>query len=77
MNNIAESFNATILVARDKSILTMSEWIRKYLMNMLSTSATKLEKWQLKVMSIPRKGLDNEEFNRDHWLETWSIAEQF
>ena len=45
MNNIFESFNAIILAARDKPILTMCEWIRKYLMNRLSTSAIKLEKW--------------------------------
>ena len=60
MNNISESFNATILAARDKPILTMSEWIRKYLMNRCSTSALKLEKWPHKVMPIPRKRLDNE-----------------
>lgn len=29
MNNISEAFNATILLARDKPILTMVEWIRK------------------------------------------------
>ncbi|XP_058766938.1 uncharacterized protein LOC131640561 [Vicia villosa] len=61
MNNIAESFNATILVARDKPILTMYEWIRKYLMNRRSSSALKLEKWPHKVMPIPRKRLDTQE----------------
>lgn len=30
MNNIFESFNATILGARDKPILTMCEWIINY-----------------------------------------------
>jgi hypothetical protein len=33
MNNISEAFNSTILVARDKPVLTMCEWIRSYLMN--------------------------------------------
>ncbi|KAI5434457.1 hypothetical protein KIW84_021338 [Lathyrus oleraceus] len=72
-----QSFNATILAARDKPILTMCEWIRKYLMNRLSTSASKLENWPHKVMPIPRRRLDNEVLNSGHWLPTWSIAETF
>ncbi|KAI5413641.1 hypothetical protein KIW84_057988 [Lathyrus oleraceus] len=77
MNNISESFNATILAARDKPILTMCEWIRKYLMNRLSTSASKLENWPHKVMPIPKRRLDNEVFRSGHLLPTWSIAETF
>ncbi|XP_058751316.1 uncharacterized protein LOC131624382 [Vicia villosa] len=77
MNNISESFNAKILVARDKPILTMSEWIRKYLMNRCSTSALKLEKWPHKVMPIPRKRLDKEVALSAHWLPTWAMNEQF
>ncbi|XP_058783089.1 uncharacterized protein LOC131657741 [Vicia villosa] len=77
MNNIAESFNATILVARDKPILTMCEWIRKYLMNRVATSVSKLEKWPHNVMPIPRKRLDNEVFHSGNWLPTWSMAETF
>jgi hypothetical protein len=45
MNNISEAFNATILVARDKPILTMCEWIRTYLMHRTSTIRSKLGKW--------------------------------
>jgi hypothetical protein len=37
MNNLSGSFNATILVARDKPILTLCEWIRNYLINMMMT----------------------------------------
>ncbi|XP_058746238.1 uncharacterized protein LOC131619115 [Vicia villosa] len=77
MNNISESFNATILDARDKPILTMCEWIRKYLMNRCSTSALKLEKWPHKVMPIPRKRLDKEVALSAHWLPTWAMNEQF
>ncbi|XP_058783990.1 uncharacterized protein LOC131658743 [Vicia villosa] len=77
MNNISESFNATILVARDKPILTMCEWIRKYLMNRVATSVQKLEKWQHRVMPIPRRRLDNEVFHSGHWLPTWSVDEKF
>ncbi|KAL8513083.1 hypothetical protein ACS0TY_019313 [Phlomoides rotata] len=35
LNNVCESFNANILDARDKSIITMLEWIREYLMKRL------------------------------------------
>lgn len=73
MNNIVESFNATILVVRDKPILTMCEWIRKYLMNMCYTSAIKLDKWPHKVMPIPRKRLDNEVAMSGHWMPTWAM----
>ncbi|XP_058741902.1 uncharacterized protein LOC131614317 [Vicia villosa] len=66
-----------LTMARDKPILTMCEWIRKYLMNRLATSATKLEKWQHRVMPIPRKRLDTEVFNSGHWLLTWSMDEKF
>ncbi|XP_058770844.1 uncharacterized protein LOC131644373 [Vicia villosa] len=75
MNNIAESFNATILIARDKPILTMCEWIRKYLMNRCSTSTLKLDKWSHKVML--RKRLDNEVAMSGHWLPTWAMEEKF
>lgn len=36
MNNLSETFNSTILVVRDKSIITMCEWIRTYLMRMFA-----------------------------------------
>ncbi|KAL2252175.1 UNVERIFIED_CONTAM: hypothetical protein Sindi_0012200 [Sesamum indicum] len=45
LNNVCETFNACILDARDKPILKMLEWIRKYLMRRLQEnrdrSATK------------------------------------
>ncbi|XP_058777048.1 uncharacterized protein LOC131651395 [Vicia villosa] len=77
MNNIAESLNATILNARDKPILTMCEWIRKYLVSRCSNSTLKLDKWPHKVMPIPRKRLDNEVAMSGHWLPTWAMEERF
>ncbi|KAL8481075.1 hypothetical protein ACS0TY_027564 [Phlomoides rotata] len=35
LNNVYESFNSTIIIARDKAIITMIEWIREYLMKRL------------------------------------------
>ncbi|KAI5434061.1 hypothetical protein KIW84_021068 [Lathyrus oleraceus] len=63
--------------ARDKPILTMCEWIRKYLLNRCSTSAIKLDRWLHKVMSIPRKRLDNEVAISGHWMPTWAMDEKF
>ncbi|XP_058757199.1 uncharacterized protein LOC131630445 [Vicia villosa] len=77
MNNISESFNATILCARDKPILTMCEWIRKYLMNRCSQSTLKLDKWPHKIMPIPRRRLDAEVAMSGQWLPTWAMGEKF
>lgn len=44
MNCLSESFNNTILQVRDKPMLTMCEWIRNYLMNMVASNLVKLEK---------------------------------
>lgn len=60
MNNISESFNSTILVAMDKTILTMYEWIRNSLINRMKISVSRLDKWQHSVMAIPRKRLYHE-----------------
>ncbi|KAH1198645.1 hypothetical protein GmHk_18G052184 [Glycine max] len=58
MNNLSESFNSTILVARDKPIITMCEWIRMYLMNRFATLRDKLKNYKGEVMPKPLKRLD-------------------
>jgi len=58
MNNLIEDFNATILVARYNPILTMYEWIRSYLMNMMSTVRFKLDRWKHKIMPMHKKRLN-------------------
>ncbi|KAG8375751.1 hypothetical protein BUALT_Bualt10G0132900 [Buddleja alternifolia] len=44
LNNLCESFNSSILEAREKPILTMLEWIRKYLMTRLTENRDKAKK---------------------------------
>lgn len=44
LNNCCESFNAKILEAREKPIITMLEWIREYLMTRLQEARDKAEK---------------------------------
>jgi hypothetical protein len=77
MNNISEAFNATILVARDKPILTMCEWIRTYLMNRTSTIRSKLGKWQHDIMPMPRKRLNVEVEGAGNWIATWGNNLEF
>ncbi|KAL0446232.1 UNVERIFIED_CONTAM: hypothetical protein Slati_1751100 [Sesamum latifolium] len=46
LNNCCESFNANIIDARDKPIITMLEWIREYLMRRLQENRDKAaRKW--------------------------------
>ncbi|KAL0431190.1 UNVERIFIED_CONTAM: hypothetical protein Sradi_0745000, partial [Sesamum radiatum] len=46
LNNYCETFNSNILEAREKSILTMLEWLREYLMIRLQKSRDKAKnKW--------------------------------
>jgi len=44
VNDLDKSFNATILISRDKPFLTLCGWITNYLMNRISTSRFKLDK---------------------------------
>ncbi|KAK2395024.1 hypothetical protein QL285_056790 [Trifolium repens] len=74
MNNLSESFNATILVARDKPILTLCEWIRNYLMNRMMTCVAKLERWEHRMMPMPMKRLEKEIVMAGTWHPTLSSA---
>ena len=58
MNNLSELFNSTILVARDKPVITICEWIRMYLMNRFVTLGDKLKNYKGEVMPKPLKRLD-------------------
>ena len=45
-NNMCEAFNAAILKARDKPVITLMEMIRNYLMKRLVRKRSEVEKWQ-------------------------------
>jgi len=60
MNNLSESFNSTILLARDKPIISMMEWIRSYIMSRFATLREKVNAYSGVVMPKPQKGLDRE-----------------
>lgn len=72
MNNLSESFNSTILLARYLPILTMFEWIRIYIMGRFAALNEKLSKYQGNIMPKPRKRLDKEIERSRTWLATWA-----
>jgi len=77
MNNISKAFSSTILVARDKPILTMAERIRTYLMNKMSTNRVNLESWKYRIMPMPGKILNMEIEKSGGWLAIWGVTEEF
>ncbi|RZB85018.1 hypothetical protein D0Y65_025596 [Glycine soja] len=52
MNNLSESFNAIILLAREKPIVTMLEWIQTYCMTRFATMNETTHKVEGKIMPI-------------------------
>ncbi|XP_045805909.1 uncharacterized protein LOC123898916 [Trifolium pratense] len=77
MNNISEAFNSTILVARDKPIITMCEWIRIYLMNRMTTLRYKNVKYQQRIMPTPMKRLNREVELSAGWCSHLSSETEF
>lgn len=77
MNNISEAFNSTILVARDKPIITMCEWIRSYLMGRVAKQREKLSKFQGRIMPKPRRRLDWEVEHSGNWIPTYAGKDKF
>src|ERR1044072_578380 len=68
MNNLSESFNSTILLARDKPILTMFDWIRTYCMGRFATLMEKFQRYQGDVMPNPLKRLSHEVKRSGMWI---------
>ena len=49
LNNMCESFNATILRAHDKPIITLVEMVRTYIMKRIVSKREAAEKWKQPV----------------------------
>ncbi|KAL9247900.1 hypothetical protein vseg_021280 [Gypsophila vaccaria] len=58
LNNYYESFNNVLKSCRDKPILTMMEWIRRYVIKMIFSKQEGVEKYQFNIMSNARKQLE-------------------
>lgn len=60
MNNLSNAFNIIILVARDKPIISMREWIIKYLMSRIVSQRGTYANYEHRIMPRPKKRLDVE-----------------
>lgn len=60
MKNLSESFNVTILLQRDKPIITIFEWMRNYLMGRFFTLRENVEKYNGEIMSKSLSRLDKQ-----------------
>ncbi|XP_022850584.1 uncharacterized protein LOC111372463 [Olea europaea var. sylvestris] len=70
LNNLCESFNSTIVAAREKPILTMLEDIRVYLMRRIVARRESCDRWTIAVGPRIQKILDkNGKLARFEWAE--------
>jgi len=76
MNSLSEEFNSTILMARDKPIITLFEWIRSYLMARFVIQKDKLEKYVGEIMPKPKKRLDREIEHARYWTTVYSAPKK-
>jgi len=72
MNNLSESFNATILLQRDKPIITMFEWIRTYLMSRFASLRESAMRYRGSIMPKPLRRLDREIEKSGSWCATYA-----
>ncbi|RVW19595.1 hypothetical protein CK203_116607 [Vitis vinifera] len=72
VNNIAESFNAWILEARDKPVLTMMEIIRVMLMQRLQTKRDHMRRYEGRVCPRIYKKLERIKSEVGHCISRWN-----
>jgi len=68
MNNLLKSLNNIILLAKDKPIITMVEWIRSYLMSKFAHLKKNLSVYSENVMPKPSKRLNKEVQKSGNWI---------
>ncbi|XP_015952913.1 uncharacterized protein LOC107477416 [Arachis duranensis] len=70
-NNNAESFNATIVGMRGKSILTMLEEMRFYIMRVMAQHKDALASYTGKLAPIQMSRLEKEKKEGNYWEAQW------
>nr|KYP48403.1 hypothetical protein KK1_029938 [Cajanus cajan] len=72
MNNLSEAFNSIILVARDKPIIAMFEWIKMHLMNRFSNLRDKCKNYANQIVPKPlKRRLDLVVEKSRNWVAFW------
>ncbi|KAG8377440.1 hypothetical protein BUALT_Bualt08G0033100 [Buddleja alternifolia] len=77
LNNICESFNAAILEARNKPLLSMVESIRVYLMKRLQSKRNYMSRWKEMVSPKVLKQVDKLKDNTRSCISTHAGAGKF
>lgn len=77
LNNCCESFNNVIRDARAQPILTMMEWIRRYVMKRCCEKRDGLEKYEGKIMPAALKQLEVAQHIARNCFETKSHVDKF
>jgi hypothetical protein len=68
VNNMSETFNSTIIIARGKPVVTMCEDIRVYLMERWEANRQKAARLEDGVLPNIKKKLDRESSFTNNWL---------
>ncbi|CAI9283211.1 unnamed protein product [Lactuca saligna] len=76
-NGICESFNATIVHARKKPIITMLEEIRRFVMDRMYCKRLKGQKWNLAICPSIRKKIVDKRKHLRYWYVIPSGVQQF
>ncbi|CAI9303419.1 unnamed protein product [Lactuca saligna] len=76
-NGICESFNAAIVHARKKSIITMLEEIRRFVMDRMYCKRLKGQKWNLAICPSIRKKIVDKRKHLRYWYVIPSGVQQF
>ncbi|KAG8388268.1 hypothetical protein BUALT_Bualt02G0108000 [Buddleja alternifolia] len=77
LNNICESFNAAILEARGKPLLSMVESIRVYLMKRLQSKRQLMEKWTESICPKILKRMEKLKDNTRSCISTYTGVAKF
>ena len=77
LNNLCESFNAAIITARDKPILSMLEDIRVYLMRMLNARRQYMERWTGEICLNAFKILEKNKYEVMACMADWAGLSKF
>ncbi|CAK8565879.1 unnamed protein product [Lathyrus sativus] len=68
VNNMSETFNSIFVAARSKSIMTMLEEIRVYIMKRWESNRQKITKYDGIILPNIKKRMEKESQKTNHWI---------
>ena len=72
VNNLCESFNRSILEARDKLIITMIEWIRRHLINRIQVKKQGMERYEGHICPTIQDKLEKIKVEARNCFPSWA-----